>query len=157
MPSRMAVCADRRYWYAGAVRGYEVVLDARALLLRTGPVDVLRDQALSLAERARRPRLDLRIIPIGAESSVSSTVGFAIYEFRAAQSPDVTWVESLAGDTYFAAPEDVALYTTAFEGLQGIALNGEESISYLRWFAEDVDRFLVRPRHEEAVEDVSPT
>ena len=124
---------------------YEVVLDARVLLLRTGPVDLLRDQALHLVERATRPRLDLRIIPIGAESSVSSTVGFAIYEFRAAQSPDVTWVESLAGDTYFAAPEDVAVYTAAFEGLQGIALNGEESISYLRWFAEDVDRFLVRP------------
>src|SRR6266568_7538795 len=57
---------------------YEVVLDARALLLRTGPVNLLREQATFLAERATRPRLDLRIIPIGGVSSVSSTVGFAI-------------------------------------------------------------------------------
>ena len=124
---------------------YEVVLDARALLMRTGPVHLLHDQASFLVEQARRPRVDLRIIPIGAESSVSSTVGFAIYEFRAAQSPDVVWVESLAGDTYFAAPEDVARYAAAFEGMQGIALGAEESISYLGWFAEEVDRFLVRP------------
>lgn len=124
---------------------YEVVLDARALLLGIGPVDLLRDQANSLAERARRPRLDLRVVPIGARYSIYSSVGFAIYEFRAAESPDVTWVESVAGDTYFAAPDDVALYRTVFESMQGVALNAEDSLSYLKWFAEDVDRFLVGP------------
>lgn len=124
---------------------YEVVLDARALLLRPGPIEVLRDQALALAERATRPRIDVRVIPIGALVTAFSTVGFAVYEFRSAESPSVAWVESLAGDTYFAAPQDIALYNSTFDGMQGLALSAQESISYLQWFGNDVERFLIQP------------
>ena len=128
----------------GAPR-YEVILDARALLLRTGPVELLRAQAIALAERAAHPKTDLRVIPIGGLSPVLSTAGFAVYEFRAAESPPVVWVESLAGDTYFAAPEDVARYTKAFEGMRALALDAQESVDYLQWFANEVDRFLIQP------------
>lgn len=124
---------------------YEVVLDARAMLLRTGPVGLLRDQADALAERAARPRIDLRVIPIGGLVTVFSTAGFAIYEFRSAESPSVTWVESLAGDTYFAAAEDVSRFSSAFEEMRRLALNAQESISYLQWFASHVEQFLVQP------------
>jgi transcriptional regulator with XRE-family HTH domain len=124
---------------------YDVVLDARALLLRTGSVELLQEQAASLAERAMRPRLTVRVIPIGGLSSVVATVAFAIYDFRSVDSPSVTWIEAPTGDTYFAAPEDVARYSSIFDQAQAIALSAEDSVSYLRWLSEDIGRFMVQP------------
>jgi transcriptional regulator with XRE-family HTH domain len=124
---------------------YEVVLDARALLLRTGPVDLLREQASALADRAAAPRTDLRVIPIGAVSPVSPATGFAMYEFREADSPPVVWVEALAGDTYFSAPEDVQQYSRAFETMQNFALSEDETVGYLRSLAEDIERYVPGP------------
>jgi transcriptional regulator with XRE-family HTH domain len=127
---------------------YEVVLDARALLLRPGPIDLLRDQAQALAERATRPRIEVRVIPVGALTTAFSTAGFALYEFRSSESPSVAWIESLAGDTYFAASEDIALYNSTFDRMQDLALGVPESISYLQWFGDDVERFLIQPPQE---------
>jgi hypothetical protein len=121
---------------------YEVVLDARALLLRTGPVESLREQAESLAKASGRRKVDLRVVPIGALSPIISTAGFTIYEFQTDQSPPVVWVESLAGDTYFSDPDDVGLYTAAFEGMRNFALNARESVDYLGLLAEDLERYL---------------
>jgi transcriptional regulator with XRE-family HTH domain len=121
---------------------YEVVLDARALLLRAGPVESLREQAEALAKAGERRKVDLRIIPIGALSPIISTVGFTIYEFQADDSPPVVWVESLAGDTYYSDPDDVRLYTTAFEGMRKFALSARESADYLSSLAKDIERYL---------------
>jgi transcriptional regulator with XRE-family HTH domain len=125
---------------------YEVVLDARVLLPRSDLVELLRAQAASLAERAARPRTDIRVIPIGGPSPLFPSTGFAMYEFRAAESPAVVWVESLAGDTYFSAPDDVHLYTAAFEEMRRSALDARESADYLRSLAQDIERYLTEPQ-----------
>jgi transcriptional regulator with XRE-family HTH domain len=125
---------------------YDVVLDARALLPAVAPVDLIRDQILSLAVRAHRlPRLDLRVIPLGRPSAAFSTVGFTLYDFRAAESSPVARVESPTGDAYFSAPEDIQRYATLFETLQATALSGADSVRYLRSLAADVERYHREP------------
>lgn len=124
---------------------FEVVLDARALLLRVAAVSLLRDQALSLAERASHPQVHLRVIPVGKESHVFSTVGFTVFDFRQEESPSVAWIESPTGDVYFSDSSDIARYTSMFAELQDLALSPEGSVRYLRSFANDVERYVTAP------------
>lgn len=125
---------------------YEVVLDARALLLGVGGVELIRSQLHALADRAASlRRMDLRVIPFGAVIPAFSTVGFTVYDFRAAESPSVAWVEAPTGDVYFSAPEDIERYSTLFKTLQGVALPPDRSVEYLRSLAIDVQRYLLGP------------
>jgi transcriptional regulator with XRE-family HTH domain len=144
-PDARAEAQMRRQEILTATNGpqYDVVLDARALLLAVGPVDLIRDQILSLAVRAQRlRRLDLRVIPIAQPSPAFSTVGFTLYDFHATESAPVARIESPTGDAYFSAPEDIRRYATLFERLQGVALGRLDSVRYLRSLAADVDRYL---------------
>ena len=125
---------------------YEVVLDARALLLGVGDVDLIRSQLRALADRAESlPRLALRIIPLGAPVSAFATSGFTIYDFRVAESPRVAWIETLAGDVYFSLAEDIERYSSLFESLQKVALTPESSVGYLRSLTVDIERYLADP------------
>jgi hypothetical protein len=125
---------------------YDVVLDARALLLAVAPVDLIRDQIRSLAVRAQRlPRLDLRVIPFGRPASAFSPAAFTVYDFRDPASSPVAWVESPTGDAYFSAAEDIQRYAELFEALQGAALSEVDSIRYLRSLAADVERYFAEP------------
>lgn len=125
---------------------YEVVLDARALLLGIGDVDLVRRQLAALAERAETLRqLDLRIIPLGLVVPAFSTVGFTVYDFRTAASPSVAWVEAPTGDVYFSAPEDIERYASLFQKLQTVALPPDRSVGYLRSLAIDVRRYMDGP------------
>nr|WP_277349666.1 DUF5753 domain-containing protein [Planosporangium thailandense] len=125
---------------------YEVVLDARALLLAVAPVEAVRHQILSLAVRARRlPRLDLRVIPIGRPLPVFASTGFMMYDFRAAGSRPLVRVECPAGDAFFAAPDDITRYAALFAALQSAALDPTESAGYLRSLAADLERYWPEP------------
>nr|WP_275941262.1 DUF5753 domain-containing protein [Planosporangium flavigriseum] len=122
---------------------YDVVLDARALLLAVAPVDLVRNQILSLAVRAHRlTRLDLRVIPLGRPAAAFSATGFTLYDFRAADSPPVARVESPTGDAYFSTPDDIQRYVVLFESLQSVALESAESVRYLRSLAKELERYL---------------
>jgi hypothetical protein len=147
-PDALAEARMRRQEILTAANGpqYDVVLDARALLLGVAPVDLVREQILSLAVRAQRlPRLDLRVIPLGKQSPAFSTVGFTLYDFRAAESPPVAWIESPTGDAYFSTPEDITQYAALFEALQDAALPRADSVRYLRSLAADVEGYLREP------------
>jgi transcriptional regulator with XRE-family HTH domain len=121
---------------------YEVVLDARALLLGIGPACVLIGQVQYLTDTL--PTLDkvtVRVIPLATEIVALSTVAFTMYDFKDRSSPSVVWVEAPAGDAYFSAREDVALHAELFKRLQGVALDESESVRYLRSFVSDIERY----------------
>jgi transcriptional regulator with XRE-family HTH domain len=120
---------------------FDVVLDARALLFRTFPVEVLRGQVIGLAERTRQPRISLQVVPLGVEHDVVSAVGFTIYDFRQRQSPPVVWIESPTGDVYFSAPDDVEQYATLFRRLRGVALGADDSARYLESLVPELERY----------------
>jgi hypothetical protein len=147
-PDALAEARMRRQEILTTANGpqYDVVLDARALLLAAAPVDLVRDQILSLAIRAQRlPRLDLRVIPLGRPSATFSPVGFTLYDFRASDSPSVVCVESPTAESYFATPEDLQRYATLFTALRDVALPDIESVRYLRSLATDLERYLGGP------------
>jgi transcriptional regulator with XRE-family HTH domain len=120
---------------------FDVVFDARALLYRTFPVEVLRDQVVGLAERVRQPRINLHVVPLGVEHDVVSAVGFTIYDFRQRESPPVVWIESPTGDVYFSAPDDVEQYEALFRRLRGVALGADDAARYLESLVPELERF----------------
>ncbi|GAA1624692.1 helix-turn-helix domain-containing protein [Actinoplanes couchii] len=125
---------------------YEVVLDARALLLGVADVDLIRAQIRSLAERvASLKSLDFRIIPFGKVSPVFTTVGFTLYEFKEPTSPAVAWVETPTGDVYFSAREDTDRYSSLFQKLQSVALPQSHAVRYLQSLEHDIERYLTGP------------
>jgi transcriptional regulator with XRE-family HTH domain len=147
-PDALAEARMRRQEILTTATGprYDVVLDARALLLAVAPVDLTRDQILSLAVRAQRlPRLDVRVIPLGKPSAIFSAVGFTLYDFRAPESPPVACVEASTGGAYFSAPEDIRHYADLFEALRGVALPRADSVRYLRSLAAEIERYLGEP------------
>jgi len=121
---------------------YEVVVDARALLLPVASVELLRDQALSLAERATHPRVDLRVVPLAAGTTLYGPVGYMLFDFINPMSPSVAWIESPTGDICFSDPDDIERYTSMFRRIQDLALAGDECIRYMRSFADDVERYV---------------
>jgi transcriptional regulator with XRE-family HTH domain len=125
---------------------YEVVLDARAVLLGIADADLIRDQVEDMARRAEQSkRLELRVIPIGRHTPVFSTVGFTVYDFRASESPPVAWIEAPTGDVYFSAPDDIARYAELFKNLQSVALSRSDSVGYLMSLAPRVQRYMEEP------------
>jgi hypothetical protein len=145
-PDDLADARMRRQETVLSARGgprYEVVLDARALLIGIANVDLVRVQVEDLAHRADQVRrLDLRVIPIGRPTPVFSTVGFTVYDFRAAESPPVAWIESPTGDVYFSAAEDIARYAQLFSKLQSVALPRSDTVGYLLSLAPRVRRLM---------------
>jgi transcriptional regulator with XRE-family HTH domain len=122
---------------------YEVVLDARALLLGVADADLIRAQLRSLAKKTTTlPVLNLRIIPLGTTVSAFSTVGFTLYDFREPVSPPVAWVESPTGDVYFSAREDTDRYSELFTKLQSVALPESHTVRYLQALDADIERYL---------------
>jgi transcriptional regulator with XRE-family HTH domain len=122
---------------------YDLVLDARALLLAVAPVDLIRNQILSLAVRAQRlPRLELRVLPVGHRPAGFCPAAFTLYEFRAPDSAPVASIESPTGDAYFSAPEDTERYAKLFETLRESALAPDGSVRYLRSLGSDLERYL---------------
>lgn len=121
---------------------YEVVLDARALLTRFGDVEVIHEQIRHLAEDVPAlAKVDLRVIPLLRQLTALSTVAFMMYEFKHPDSPPVVWVEAPAGDSYFSDPEDIERHTGLFHHLQALALNGEDSVRYLKSLQSEVTRY----------------
>ncbi|WP_045747637.1 helix-turn-helix domain-containing protein [Actinoplanes rectilineatus] len=125
---------------------YEVVLDARALLLGVADVDLIRAQIRSLVERSTSlTALDFRIIPFGTVSPVFTTVGFTLYDFKEPTSPAVAWVEAPTGDVYFSAREDADRYSELFNRLQSVALPESHTVRYLQALESDIERYLTGP------------
>lgn len=121
---------------------YDVVVDARALLLRPGPVEIVRSQLLALPGRAQIPSVHLQIVPLGVEVTTFATVGFNIYDFKSADSPSVAWIESPTGDVYYSAPTDIEQYADLFKRLQGLALSPSDSVEYLVSLADNLERYM---------------
>jgi hypothetical protein len=82
---------------------------------------------------------------VGRPAVAFSTVGSTLYDFRAADSSPVAWVESPTGDAYFSTAEDIGRYAMLFETLRGGALSRVDSVHYLRSLAADVERYLGEP------------
>jgi transcriptional regulator with XRE-family HTH domain len=109
---------------------YDLVLDARVLLVDLGGLDILAAQVSALIVWGLG-HVRLRVVPIGAPVGALSTVPFTIYDFRQWDAVPVVHVETPTADLFTAAVPDREKYLALFRRLSGSALSVQGSLRYL--------------------------
>ncbi|MDX5459131.1 helix-turn-helix transcriptional regulator [Micromonospora tulbaghiae] len=146
-------------------RAVQVRLQRQALLMRRLPVaprvesvlceSVLRrvvggprvmtaqlDHLLKLSEL---PNVAVRVLPLQAGPQPGAVAGtFMILDFpptkggRAAPEPSIVYSESLTGALYLDKPEELVAYERVWRGLDGLALDEEESKDMIKRLAGEM-------------------
>ncbi len=105
------------------------ILDESVLRRAVGGIDIQREQLEYLATHARRPNIDIRVLPYGAGAHASMAGTFAVMRLTD-PFPAVAYVESPAGGIYVETP-DADRYVEKYHRLWDKALGADESAALI--------------------------
>ncbi|PXY19432.1 DUF5753 domain-containing protein [Prauserella muralis] len=107
------------------------VLDEAALRRRVGGTDVLRAQLEHLAELARRPRIDIRVLTddLGAHPGSGGSFTRIVLLPELPTYPGIVHVKVGPHDVYYEEPDEIAPFDTIFARLREQALPADESLA----------------------------
>lgn len=111
--------------YSGVTR-FQFVLGEAALRVRFGSAQLQRSQLDRLAMAAELDNVEVAVLPFSRPSPVLPLSGFVVVDDEIAE------VETLTGEQRLTLPEDVAVYTAAFEVLRRVAVSGDLLLDLLR-------------------------
>ncbi|KOX24241.1 DUF5753 domain-containing protein [Nocardiopsis sp. NRRL B-16309] len=114
-------------------------LDEGVLRRAVSDPRVQRDQLSRLVELARRPTVNLRVVPFGSGIYMAQSGQFTIFEFPDPEDTPVVYQEGLFGDVYVEDPADVARYRLAASKTAGVALDTDESITLIRGLLKETE------------------
>ena len=106
-----------------------VVLNEAVLRRLVGDRYVMAAQLEALQAAARQRRVALQVLPFSAGAHASLEGGFVLIQFPGEADPDVVYVEGIMGDLYLESVEEVKRYQSAFERIQAVALNPQETLT----------------------------
>jgi transcriptional regulator with XRE-family HTH domain len=112
------------------------ILDEAAIRRTVGGPAVMRRQLESLAQAADQVKTTIQIVPFGAGAHSGQLGPFVILDFPEPSEPEVVTMETVGGNLYVDKPEEVRLYTTAFDHLRAVALSPGDSGAMLRAAAD---------------------
>jgi transcriptional regulator with XRE-family HTH domain len=112
------------------------ILDEAAIRRTVGGPAVMRRQLESLAQAAEQVKTTIQIVPFGAGAHSGQLGPFVILDFPEPSEPEVVTMETVGGNLYVDKPEEVRLYTTAFDHLRAVALSPGDSGAMLRAAAD---------------------
>jgi len=108
-----------------------VVLDEGVLRRPIGGRDVMRGQMNALIDAARRPNVDVRVLPFGAGTHAGLDGPFIVLGFPEEIAPDVVYVGTKIGEGWAESTEVVRRIRVDFDALQTAALSPEESVEFV--------------------------
>jgi transcriptional regulator with XRE-family HTH domain len=106
-----------------------VVLNEAVLRRLVGDRYVMAAQLEALQAAARQRRVVLQVLPFSAGAHASLEGGFVLIQFPGEADPDVVYVEGIMGDLYLESIEEVKRYQSAFDRIQAVALNPQETLT----------------------------
>lgn len=106
------------------------LLDEAVLYRTIGGRETLKEQLEQLLVVARRPHVNLRVIPFTHGDRVAVTGSYTIMSFR--EDPDVAWLETPIGLTYEDGDAEVGVYRMIFDRLAKAALKAEATNALFR-------------------------
>lgn len=115
----------------GPGRHVQIVLGEAALTVHFGTVNTLQGQLDRLMTLAGLPSVDLRILPRAVASPVMPLSGFWLDE-------EAVYIETLTGEQQLTGPDDIAVYTKAFELLHVAALAGQDAAALIQHVAAEL-------------------
>lgn len=105
-------------------RRVELVINEAALHNRPGSRDTMRGQLEQLATLAGLATIELGVIPFTVPMPIMPICGFSLDD-------DLVYIESLSGEQRLYEPEEVAVYTQAFDVLRAAAAE-HDAITLIR-------------------------
>ncbi|MFF5080392.1 helix-turn-helix domain-containing protein [Actinoplanes sp. NPDC000266] len=103
------------------------ILDESALHRMIGGRDVMLAQLQHLLKVGEAPNIVIQVIPFEAGAHAGMPGSFVIMDFPDAQDPDLVYSDSMAGDLFLEAEEDIRRFSAIFDLLRASALSPQES------------------------------
>ncbi|MFC8710308.1 helix-turn-helix domain-containing protein [Streptomyces sp. NPDC003703] len=102
------------------------IVDEAALRRTVGGTEVMVDQLNHLAKMAAEPYVTLQVIPFKSGAHPGMPGSFVLMDF-APDDPLLVYIDSMAGDLFLEADEDVRRYNQIFDHLRAMALSPSDS------------------------------
>jgi transcriptional regulator with XRE-family HTH domain len=110
---------------------YHIVMMETALQWRPGPPSLMAEQLALVAELAKRPNVDLRILRLDREQVTYLQHPCMVFEFAGPAAHGEALIETVTQDLRVTDPPGVALLTRLFERLASSALPRNDSLAYI--------------------------
>lgn len=112
------------------------VLDEAAIRRVVGGPAVMRGQLLHVLEMAKRPNVTVQVITFEAGAHPGMPGPFVHMEFRSELDPELVYVDTLAGDIFLEADDDIRRYKVMFDHLRAAALSPSDSARLITTISE---------------------
>jgi transcriptional regulator with XRE-family HTH domain len=114
------------------------ILDEAAVRRVVGGRAIMRAQLLHLARSWEDGQATIQVIPYGAGPHPGLGGPFVVLGFAEPAEPQVVCMETVGGNLYVDKPEEVSLYTTAFDRLRAVALSPAQTRDMLHSLAGEL-------------------
>jgi len=114
------------------------IVDEAAVHRVVGGKAIMKAQLLHLANSAEHGRTTIQVLPFSAGPHPGQTGPFIILGFAEPTEPEVVYMETVGGNLYVDKPEEVRLFTTAFDQLRAVALSPAQSRAMLQALAGEL-------------------
>jgi transcriptional regulator with XRE-family HTH domain len=114
------------------------ILDEAAIHRVVGGQEIMRAQLLHLADTAAGGKITVQVLPYGAGPHPGQSGPFIILGFAELTEPEVVYMETVGGNLYVDKPEEVRLFTAAFDQLRAVALSPAQSAAMLHSLAGEL-------------------
>jgi transcriptional regulator with XRE-family HTH domain len=114
------------------------ILDEAAVRRVVGGRAIMRAQLLHLAHSSEHGQTTIQVVPYGAGPHPGLAGPFIVVGFAEPAEPEVVYMETMGGNLYVDKPEEVSLYTTAFDQLRAVALSPAQTRDMLHSLAGEL-------------------
>jgi transcriptional regulator with XRE-family HTH domain len=136
---RVEVRMTRQQVLAGEIRPhFWAVMDESVIRRPIGGPALMGQQLKHLIAVEEQGRATVQVVPYGAEAHPGLAGPFLILGFADQAEPDIAYLETAGGNVFADKPEDVELYTAAFEHLRAVALSPDQTRVLLRAAVSDL-------------------
>ncbi|MFF5079150.1 helix-turn-helix transcriptional regulator [Actinoplanes sp. NPDC000266] len=132
VPLDLLLQRQRWFWERSDPPEFQVVIDEAVLYRRVGAPEVMAEQVRRLAEAARRPQVELRVLPI--ESRVVRKHGFVVVSDE--MIGHLVYTDLLNGDWLWEGGVLATGLADHFDGLRAVSLDADRTGQLLHRVAE---------------------
>ncbi|MFJ6723404.1 helix-turn-helix domain-containing protein [Streptomyces sp. NPDC091281] len=114
------------------------IVDEAALRRTVGGTKVLVEQLTHLLKVAAEPHVMLQVIPFGAGAHPGMPGSFVRMDFPDSEDPPLVYIDSMAGDLFLEADEDIRRYNQIFDHLRASALSPDDSAGLIAALVREI-------------------
>lgn len=132
---RVEARAERQKLLDGPLELWSVV-DEAAIRRKVGDNIIMADQLDHVVRMTQRPNVTLQVITFDAGAHPGMPGSFICMEFQNELDPELVYVDTLAGDIFLEAEDDIRRYRSMFDHLRADALSPGESTRLITAISE---------------------